>query len=171
MSKNEISIEQLKIAADCMIKLLASGMTENMSIRHLEFLANNYAKFKIIGKVSADHVSEYRDWSKAAIKAEKENQNRKAGEYLRVEHGTPRRDFARLVLIAHQKGKLNEVWMNSHCRKLWKVAIISHDEDRVLNGMRKMKFKTAEMKWAKAGIKIVKRIKSISPTRQRTSSG
>ena len=56
MSKNEINIEHIKLVADCMVKLLASGMTENLAIRHLEKLVDVYAKHKATGKVSVDHV-------------------------------------------------------------------------------------------------------------------
>ena len=158
MSINSIKIEQITIAARCMEQLLKSGMTENMAIRHLEFLANVYAKFKTLRKVSVDHVDEFAMWSAAAIRAKKENPEKKVGEYLRVEHGTPRRKFAKLVFMAFKEKKLTERWMNSHCKKLWKVAVVTHEEDKKLNKLRKLDFVTPEARWTHVGIEIQERI-------------
>ena len=154
MSKNSITIEQIRITASCMEQLLESGMTENLAIRHLEKLVDVYAKFKIIGKVSVDHVDEFSLWSKAALKAKEDNLDKKAGEYLRVEHGTPRRKFARLVLDAFKEGKLNKIWMDNHCSELWKVAVITHEEDSRLNKIKTREFETPDARWASVSIEF-----------------
>lgn len=154
MSINSIKIEQIVIAANCMEQLLESGMTENLAIRHLEKLVDVYAKLKSTGKVSVDHVDEFPLWSKAALRAKRDNPDKKAGEYLRVEHGTPRRKFARLVLNAFKEGKLNKGWMDNHCTELWKVAVITREEDSKLNQIKKREFETPEARWAYVGIEF-----------------
>lgn len=154
MSKNAVAIKHLEIVCRSMQELRELGMTENLAIRHLEFLVNNYAKYKIVGKVSVDHVDEYKLWSKDASRQKKLHLHRRSGEYLRVEHGTPRRDFARLVLNQFEKGKLTEKWLDAKCKKLWKVAVITHEEDMRLNKFKTVKFKSPEARWAAAGIKF-----------------
>jgi hypothetical protein len=77
------------------------------------------------------------------------------GQYLRVEHGTPRRHFARLVLDAFKKRKLTRTWMNRHCDKRWKAAVITHAEDKRLSeGGRSTLLKTPDARWAAANIKF-----------------
>ncbi len=153
-SINTVKILHLEIACRGMKELLHARMTENFAIRHLEFLVNNYAKQKIVGKLSPDYADEYPLWSKAALAAKKANPNLKYGQYLRVEHGTPRRRFARLVYEAYQEGKLTQDWMDNHCGTLWKVAVITHEEDRRLNMVAKKIFKTPEERWAAADIEF-----------------
>jgi hypothetical protein len=137
-----------------MRELKKSKMSDNFAIRHLEFLANNYAKHNALGRLSPDHADEYKLWSKAALKAKRANPNRKYGEYLRVEHGTPRRRFAKMVYDTFQEGALNQKWMDKHCRALWRVAVITHEEDRRLNKLKKREFDTPEERWAEAGIQF-----------------
>ena len=154
MSKNTINISQLEIVAKCMLKLQKSGMRENLAIRHLEKLVDVYAKYKAISKVSVDHVDEFSLWSKAALNAKVETPERKPGEYLRVEHGTPRRKFAKMVLNAFTEGKLDEQWMKNHCEVYWRVAVITLEEDRKLNKLRKLDFNSPEERWAYVGIEF-----------------
>ncbi len=154
MSKNTITMQHLKIVCRSMQELRKAGMTENFAIRHLEFLTNNYAKQIIIGKLSPDHADEYALWSKAALSAKIENVDFKYGQYLRVEHGTPRRKFARIVLKAHEDECLTQEWMDAHCQALWKVAVITHEEDKRLNRVAKLIFDTPEARWAAAGIEF-----------------
>ena len=165
MSKNEVTIRHIEIAVSCMQKLLAEGMTVNLAIRHLEKLVDVYAKYRAVGKVSVDHVDEFSLWSIAARQAKKQNPNRKAGEYLRVEHGTPRRKFALQILKNHKEGKLNKTSLDRHCEKLWKVAVITHDEDSELNKIKKIDFDIPAERWAYVGIKfpkVSKRSKRVS---------
>src|SRR5665647_1602742 len=100
MSKNKPTIGQLRIACRHIEELMAAHMTENHAIRTLELLADMYAKTHTGGTASVHHVRQVprEQWSLAAMKAKKANGKAKAGTYLRVEHGTPRRDFAREVI-------------------------------------------------------------------------
>jgi hypothetical protein len=152
MSKNAITIEQLKILCRHVKELRDAGMTENLAIRLLELSANVYAKFRRVGRASPDHADEYKLWSKAALKAKRANPRMPYGAYLRVEHGTPRRQFARLVLEGFDHGNLTEAWLNKLCDKRWKVAVITHEEDRRLP--RSQLFETPEERWKAAGIKF-----------------
>ena len=155
MSKNAPTIEQLNIACRHVHELMDAGMTENLAIRSVEIYANVYAKYRVLGAASPDHADEYEHWSKAARKAKAANPNRPYGQYLRVEHGTPRRHFARLVLDAFKTQKLTKAWMNRHCDEPWKVAVITHAEDKRLSeGGRLTVFKAPEARWAAARIKF-----------------
>ena len=81
-------------------------MSENWSIRLLEQMTNMYAKVRVFRRVVVDHADQYELWSKAARAAKAANGNRSPGTYLWVEHGTPRRAFAREVLAAFKSGHL-----------------------------------------------------------------
>lgn len=98
MSKNAVSIQQVKLACRHVEELMNAGVTENLAIRTLELFTNTYAKMRVVGKASVDHASEYELWSRAALRAKAANPKLPYGFYLRVEHGTPKRQFARLVL-------------------------------------------------------------------------
>jgi hypothetical protein len=68
---------------------------------------------------------------------------------------TGHRDDTSLVLEAFKKQKLTKVWMNRHCGKRWKVAVITHAEDkRVSEVGRSTLFKTPEARWAAANIEF-----------------
>jgi hypothetical protein len=129
-SINSPTLNQLKLACRHVVEMREAGMTENVAIRMLEGLANGYAKFRVHNNCSPDHVDQFTYWSKAARKAKATNPKGAAGTYLRVEHSTPRRDFARDVLKAYKAGKLTERWMKNHCNKKWKIAVLTHEEDR-----------------------------------------
>ena len=149
MSKNAVTVKHLEIVCRCMQELMGTeklDMTENSAIRHLEFLANNYAQFLIIKHTKPLRAKDVKLWSKEALKAKKMYPNRKTGEYLRVEHGTPRRDFARLVFERFEKDMLNEKWIDA--------AVITHEEDRSLNKLKGIKFISPRERWAAAGIKF-----------------
>lgn len=152
-TKNAPTIDQLKIACRHVIELMDAGVSENLAIRTLELFANNYAKVRVVGHVSPDHVSQYTLWSKAARKIKAANPKGAYSQYLRVEHGTPRRSFARLVLVAYKKGKLTKRWMDSHCKKQWKCAVITREEDLRLNKIARAKpFASPDKRWAAAKI-------------------
>jgi len=87
-----------------------------------------------------------------ALKAKKEKTNLKYGYYLRIEHGTPRRQFARLVLEAFRHNKLTKLWMDKLCDTKWKVAVITQDEDKRL--ARSKLDKSPEARWEVAKIKF-----------------
>lgn len=153
MSKNQITLEQLNLACKHVLELRAAGMTENLAIRNLELFANVYAKLKIVGTASPDRADQFILWSKAAREARRERPDEKFGRYLRVEHGTPRRQFARLILEAYGKGELEREWLDALCDAKWKVAVITHEEDRRLNRTARSKlFASPEERWASAEI-------------------
>jgi hypothetical protein len=154
MSKNAPTLHQIKITCRHVIELRKTGMTENIAIRPLELLTNSYAKFRVHGHVSPDHADQFAYWSKAARKAKAANPKVKYGGYLRVEHGTPRRDFAREVLATYKKGKLTKGWMDRHCKRKWKIAVITHDEDLRLNKFKGQSFSTPDKRWAAAKIEF-----------------
>ena len=155
MSKNAGTIEQIMIACKNFYDLKAAGVTENLAIRVLELLANSYAKYRKLGHTRVDHVSQYERWSLRAIEAERSNPGRKSGEYLRVEHGTPRRQFARMILQGFEHGHLTKDWLDDLCDRMWRVAVITHEEDRQL--ARSKACDDPEERWRDAGIELLVR--------------
>jgi len=155
MSKNAVTLKQIEIACQHVEELLASGVTENLAIRTLELFTNSYAKFRILKSVSPDHASQYKLWSRAARAAKAAHPKKALGKYLRVEHGTPRRQFARLVLTRFRQGKLTERWMNTLCNKRWEVAVITLEEDARLSRVaRSCLFDTPQERWEAAKIRF-----------------
>jgi hypothetical protein len=155
MSKNAPTIRQIKLTCRHVIELVDAGMTENLAIRNLELYANIYAKYLILGNTNPDHVDQYMLWSKAARKARVLRLKRASGQYLRVEHGTPRRQFARDVLEAFKKRKLTKKWLDNLCQRKWKVAVITHEEDKRLTKLTRSKsFRTPESRWAAGKLKF-----------------
>lgn len=152
MSKNAPTIKQIKIACRHVVELMNAGMTENLAIRHLELFSNGYAKYRLVGNANPDHVDQFILWSKTARKAKTAHPKRPVGQYLRVEHGTPRRQFARYVLNAFKKRKLTKQWLDKLCDKKWKIAVITHEEDKRL--ARSKLFKSPEARWAAAKIEF-----------------
>ena len=148
MSKNVPTIKQLKIACRHVVELIEAGMTENLAIRSLEQYANIYAKYRIVGNANPDHVDQYKLWSKAASAALIAYPKRRVGDHLRVEHGTPRRQFARWVLKAFKGQRLTKEWMDKLCDRKWKVAVITHEEDKRLSKLGRSKlFTTPQSRW------------------------
>jgi len=152
MSKNTITVNQLKILCRHVIELLDAGFTENIAIRLLELGANIYAKNLIMGTTNPDRANQFQLWSKAARKARRAHPKWKFGRYLRIEHGIPRRQFARLVLSSFRKRKLTKSWMDKLCRTKWRVAVITHEEDARL--ARSKLDKKPEARWETANIKF-----------------
>ncbi len=134
---------------------MAAGLTENMAIRSLELLADVYAKLRSGGSASPHHVSQYELWSLKARAAQQAAPDLRPKDYLRVEHGTPRRAFARMVLDLSQAGKLDEVSMDDLVRRHWKIAVLTLQEDQALNRIaRSRAFSTPDERWAAAGIQF-----------------
>ena len=135
-----------------MDELLAAGFTENIAIRLLELCTNGYAKALIMGISGPDHADQFSLWSRAARSAKKSKPRLKYGQYLRIEHGTPRRQFARLVLLAFRHQKLTKSWMDKHCKTKWRVAVVTQEEDRRL--VRSKLYKSPQARWKAANIKF-----------------
>jgi UDP-N-acetylmuramate-alanine ligase len=68
-----------------------------------------HAKYRIVGNTNVDHADQYTYWSKAARKAKTTKHKQAYGQYLRVEHGTPRRQFARDVLKPSKSKTIKEM--------------------------------------------------------------
>jgi hypothetical protein len=157
-SVNAPTIDQLAIACRHVDELRKAGCTENAAIRILELLADVYAKLKCGGSATPHHVDQVdrRQWSTAAKEAQRENPNAKAGALFRVEHGTPRRAFARLVLKLFHRGDVTAETMNALVDSHWKLAVITLDEDRRLNrnGRRSRLDATPDERWREAGIRF-----------------
>ena len=155
MSKNTITIKQLKILCRHVKELRNAGFTENIAIRLLELGADIYAKDRLMGTTNPNHADQFERWSKAALKAKKVNPELKYGSYLRIEHGSPRRGFARLVIDAFRHRTVTKPWMDKLCDRKWKVAVITLDEDKRLNRLARSKlYKSPEARWKAANIKF-----------------
>jgi hypothetical protein len=137
--------------------MVAAGVTENFAIRTLELFADVYAKCHMGGKgqTSPHHVGHVELWSVAAIKIRDSTPHAKPRDVFRVEHGTPRRSFARMILAIYQKGNLNEKTAKELVERYWKLAVITLDEDQRLNKTARSKmFETPEERWRAAGIEF-----------------
>src|ERR1700688_2475655 len=106
MSKNAITVDQLRLACGHVQEMIEAGVTENLAIRTLELFADVYAKFQVIGNTSPHHVRQVKLWSIKAKGLLSAIPDAKPRDHFRVEHGTPRRSFARKVLEFHKAGKL-----------------------------------------------------------------
>ena len=157
VSKNAISIEQLKLACRHVEEMRAVGISENLAIRTLEMFADLYAKLHSGGKASPNHVRQVIDsmWSKNARALRKAIPDAKPHTHFRVEHGTPRREFARAVMALYKKDKLTARSMNGLVRKHWRLAVLTVNECRELDKIARSKmYRSPEERWAAAGVKF-----------------
>jgi len=157
VSKNAITIQQLQVACRHVEEMIGAGVTENLAIRTLELFADVHAKCHMGGKgqTSPHHVGQVELWSVAAIKVRDATPQAKPRDALRVEHGTPRRSFARMILALHRKDNLNEKTVKELVERYWKLAVITLDEDQRLNKKARSKmFDTPEERWMAAGIEF-----------------
>jgi hypothetical protein len=153
MSKNLPTIEHLRIACRHIDELMAAGVTENHAIRTLELFSDYYAKVHNGGSVVPHHVDEVQLWSMAARKLRTDNPLAKAQGHLIVEHGTPKRAFARKIRELYQKGDLNPQSLSKIVEQYWKLAVITVEENERLNKVARSKmYDTPELRWAAAGI-------------------
>lgn len=154
-SKNAVTLIQLQIACRHVEEMMAEGVSENLAIRTLELFADMYAKVHNGSGATPHHVSQVVLWSKAAKSLKKKQPDGKPKDFLRVEHGTPRRGFARKVMKLYQKKKLTDRAMAGLVKRYWKLAVITLEEDQRLNkGARSKPFATPEQRWASANIKF-----------------
>jgi hypothetical protein len=155
VSKNAITINQLAVACRHFAEMRAAGVTENLAIRTLELFADVYAKLDVIGNASPHHVDQVKLWSVKARQLKNALPDAKPRDYFRVEHGTPRRGFAREVLALYRQHKLNEKTVKELVERHWKLAVITLDEDKHLNKTaRTLMFNTPEERWRAAGIEF-----------------
>lgn len=152
MSKNSVTPEQLAIACRNYFELREAGMTENLAIRNVVEFADFYGRLRCHGRMGPVKVRHCGQWSLKAVEAHAADPSRPTGQYLRIEHGTPRRQFARMVLNGYKEGRLSEEWMNDLCDRMWRIAVITHEEDRSL--ARSVDMGDPEARWKAAGIKF-----------------
>ena len=154
-SKNEIAIVHLNLACRHVDEMIKAGVTENLAIRTLEIFTDVYAKLHKGGTASPHHVDQVKLWSIEARKLRDTKPEAKPKDHFRVEHGTPRRAFARMAFDLYQKDKLNKKKMNQLVENFWKLAVITLEEDKRLNKVARSKvYETPEARWAAADIKF-----------------
>jgi hypothetical protein len=150
-----VTIVHLKLACRHVREMMDVGVSENGAIRILELFADVYAKVHFGGSQTPHHVLEVhqRQWSVAARKEWERTPNQKAFGRLRVEHGTPRRAFARMVMELYDKDGLTEDAMATLVQKFWKLAVITIEEDNRLNQLARSKAAASpDERWRAAGI-------------------
>ena len=154
-SKNAITIEQLKLACRHVEEMISAGVTENLAIRTLELFVDAYAKLRLTGNVSPHHVDQVTLWSARARAIRQALPNAKPKDHFRVEHGTPKRGFARKVLKLYRENQLSDEAMTELVALDYRLAVITIEEDASLNKkFRSVAFDTPEERWAAAGIEF-----------------
>jgi len=154
-SKNSVTVEQLRLACYHVAELMKAGVSENLAIRTLELLADVFGKIHCGGSATPNHVNQVKLWSASAIQLKGTAVSTAPRDLFRVEHGTPRRHFARLVIALNERGELTQETMSKLVDDHWKLAVITLDEDRRLNRVARSKASaTPEERWALAGIRF-----------------
>lgn len=141
-----------------------AGVTENLAIRILEHFVDVYAKLMNGGSATPHHVSQIpmEQWSVAARQLWKRQQGLKPKDYLRVEHGTPRRALARMVLKLHESDELSPSSLNAVVRQAWKLAVITLEEDTRLNRLARSKaYESPDERWKAAGIEFHREVEPV----------
>lgn len=155
LSKNSITIEQLKLACRHVKEMKDAGVTENLAIRTLGLFADVYAKLHDGGRASPHHVDQVKVWSRKAKKLRETKPDAKPRDNFRVEHGTPQRAFARKILVLYDRNELNETTMVELVKRDYRLAVITLEEDRHLNRIARSKvLDTPAERWKAAGIEF-----------------
>lgn len=156
MSKNAVTVEQLRLACWHHKDLVSAGVTENYAIRTLELMTDSYAKVFHGGVPSPHQVDQVpaKQWSIEARKFREQNPTARPNGNLIVEHGTPRRTFARAVVSLWESGELSKKAVDGLAKRLWKLAVITTEEDGRLSKLKKQVFNSPDDRWAAANIKF-----------------
>lgn len=155
MSKNAITVEQIRLACRHVTEMVDAGVTENLAIRTLELFTDVYAKIHKGGSATPHHVDQVDLWSVEALKIREQNPTAVPRDHFRVEHGTPRRSFARKVMNLYQDQNLTDETFNKLIERHWKLAVITLEEDKRLNRVARSKmYGTPEERWAAADIEF-----------------
>ena len=155
MSKNRLTIHHLSLACKHLEEMMAIGVSENLAIRTLELFADVYAKMALGGTANPHHARQVPAdrWSIDAKKRKAQYPDDASGKHFRVEHGTPRRSFARDVMSLYKQGNLTEQSMFDLATKSWKLAVITLEEDARLNKIaRSRPSSSPDERWLAAGI-------------------
>ena len=156
-SKNNITIQQLKISCRHYEELIAADVTNNYAIRLLELFCDTHAALQNGYSVTPHHVDKVRweQWSVKARKFKEDNPIAKPFDNFVVEHGTPRRAFAGMVFKLWKEGNLVESELASLVTRRWKLAVLTKEENSELNKKSRSKvFDSPDKRWADAGIKF-----------------
>jgi hypothetical protein len=88
-------------------------------------------------------------WSVAAKRAT-------SNKEVMIEHGTPKSEFVKLVYDVYLAGRLTEEVLISMMENLWKIAVITKEEDARLSGagLRSKRLESPEARWAAVGIQF-----------------
>jgi hypothetical protein len=75
---------------------------------------------------------------------------------IMIEHGTPKSEFVKLVYDVYLAGKLSKEMLDSMIENLWKIAVITREEDARLSGagLRSKRLESPEARWAAVGIQF-----------------
>jgi hypothetical protein len=75
---------------------------------------------------------------------------------IMIEHGTPKSEFVKLVYDVYLAGKLSKEMLDSMIENLWKIAVITREEDAHLSGagLRSKRLESPEARWAAVGIQF-----------------
>lgn len=154
MSVNALNVEQVSLLCRHFCEAIDAGINENTAIRTLEQAVDATARYRSLGHSKPVKVHDIPDgrWSVAAKLALTANPKTKFGDYLRIEHGSPKRAFTRLVLALYRGKTLNLNSFHDLIDRHWKLAVITIEEDRRL--ARTAMFESPEQRWAAAGIKF-----------------
>lgn len=149
------TIEQISCACRHVTELVALGLKENMAIRTLELMVNVHAKCLAGYPPAPDHADQFDLWSTAATKLKTVLPVERRGR-LRVEHGTPKRAFAKIVKKTYDDGKLNEQSLEALVERRWRVAVITVEQDARISelGLRSTVFDDPYERWRLAGIEF-----------------
>ena len=155
MSKNAITIDQIKLACRHFEEMIDAGVTENYAIRTLEHFVDVFAKRSKGGSATPHHVSQVKLWSVKAKEVRDKHPNAKPKDHFRIEHGTPRRGFARKVLGLYKENMLDEKHLSDIVGRYWKLAVITIQEDDSLNKIARSRvYPSPYERWADAGIEF-----------------
>lgn len=133
-------------------ELIAVEVSMNHAIRLLELMTDVYANLSTGGRPVVHSAGLIKLWSLAA---KKHKFKKLFGKYVRVEHGTPRRALARMVLDLYHKHKLSKPELDKIVKKYWKLAVITLEEDcRLSKIARSTMYKKPELRWRAAGIRF-----------------
>ena len=135
--------------------MTAAGVTENLAIRTLEIFADVYAKLAVGGNASPHHVKQVGLWSRRARELSAAMPDAKPKDHFRVEHGTPRRGFARKVLALYRVGELTGAKLAGLVDSDYRLAVITLEEDARLNKVARSRMcGSPQERWAAAGIEF-----------------
>ena len=153
--KNKVTLAHILLACRHFGEIRQAGISENLAIRTLELFVDVYAKVHHGGSPAPHHVDQVLLWSLAARELRRLNPDIKPKDYLRVEHGTPRRGLARKILELYEGNRLTEETLQDAVQKFWKLAVITIEEDQALNkNYRSKVYDCPDDRWAAAGIKF-----------------